>query len=56
MSVLECHRNDNIGNNHNNNDDDAIYRLGRTDKWACRNCKIRDDIHFMQIHNCSGKR
>ena len=35
---------------------DAIYRLGCADTWACKNCKIKDDIHFMHIHDCSGKR
>jgi hypothetical protein len=35
---------------------DAIYRLGDTDTWACKNCKIKADKHFMQIHGCSGKR
>ena len=35
---------------------DAIYRLGYTATWACRNCKIKADKHFMQIHKCSGKK
>jgi hypothetical protein len=35
---------------------DAIYRLGHTDIWACKNCKIKADKHFMQKHNCSGKK
>ena len=34
----------------------AIYRLGHTATWACRNCKIKADKHFMKKHNCSGKR
>ena len=34
----------------------AVYRLGGTDTWACRNCKIKADKHFMQIHDCSGKK
>ena len=34
----------------------AVYRLGHTDIWVCRNCKIKADKHFMQIHDCSGKR
>jgi hypothetical protein len=34
----------------------VVYRLGRTDIWACKNCKIKADKHFMQIHDCSGKR
>jgi hypothetical protein len=32
----------------------TIYCL-HTDTWACRNCKIKDGIYFMQKHNCSGK-
>jgi hypothetical protein len=32
----------------------AIYRLGHTATWAYRNCKIKADIWFMQIHDCSG--
>ena len=34
----------------------AIYRLGHTATWACRNCKIKADKWFMQIHACSGKK
>ena len=34
----------------------TIYRLGHTDSWACKNCKIKDDKHFIQIHDCSGKK
>ena len=34
----------------------TVYRLGHTATWACRNCKIKADKWFMQIHNCSGKR
>jgi hypothetical protein len=34
----------------------SIYRIGNTDNWACKNCKQRDDIWFMQKHPCSGKR
>ena len=34
----------------------AVYRLCYTDTWACRNCKIKADKHFMHIHDCSGKR
>ena len=33
----------------------AIYRLGGTDTWGCKNCKIKADKHFIQIHDCSGK-
>jgi hypothetical protein len=31
-----------------------IYRLGHSDKWACKNCKIIDDGWFMRVHNCRG--
>jgi hypothetical protein len=34
----------------------AVYRLGGTDTWACRNCKIKADKWFMQIHDCSRKK
>ena len=36
--------------------DVAIYRLGHSDIWVCKNCKIKADKHFMQIHDCSGKK
>jgi hypothetical protein len=36
--------------------DNAVYRLGGTDTWACKNCKIKADKWFMQKHNCSGKK
>lgn len=29
-----------------------IYRIGKTDIWSCRNCKLKDDIHFMLKHPC----
>jgi hypothetical protein len=31
-----------------------IHRLGRSDTWACRDCKQKGDRHFMKVHNCSG--
>jgi len=31
----------------------AIYRIGNTDTWACKNCKQKDDIWYMKQHNCS---
>lgn len=31
-----------------------IHRIGHTDKWECEECSIRDDIHFMKDHACSG--
>jgi hypothetical protein len=32
----------------------SIYRLGQTDTWGCRNCKIKDDKWGMQKYPCSG--
>jgi hypothetical protein len=32
----------------------SIYRLGRTDTWACKNCRQKGDIHFMKQHYCKG--
>jgi hypothetical protein len=29
---------------------DSIYRLGHSDKWACKNCNIRDDKWCMVKH------
>jgi hypothetical protein len=34
----------------------AVYRLGHSDTWACKNCKIKADKHFMHIHDWSGKK
>lgn len=31
-----------------------IYRVGRTDTWACRCCKNRGDKWYMRQHPCSG--
>jgi hypothetical protein len=33
---------------------DSIYRLGHSDKWACKNCNIRDDKWYMIKHHCKG--
>jgi hypothetical protein len=33
-----------------------IYRVGRTDRWACKYCKISADRQFMSIHRCSKSR
>jgi hypothetical protein len=33
-----------------------IYRLGRSDTWACENCKQRGDGHFMKEHLCKGEK
>jgi hypothetical protein len=32
----------------------SIYRLGRSDTWACKNCKLTGDRHFMKVHYCRG--
>lgn len=32
----------------------SIYRIGKTDTWACEKCNVRDDIWFMQQHPCRG--
>ena len=32
----------------------SMYRIGKTDIWGCNNCKMRDDIWFMQKHPCRG--
>jgi hypothetical protein len=31
----------------------SVYRL-YGDTWGCRNCNLRDDIHFMKLHVCRG--
>lgn len=31
-----------------------IYRIRRTDIWACKNCKIKDDIWFMKEPPCNN--
>jgi hypothetical protein len=31
-----------------------IYRLGNSDTWACKECKVKDDRHFMKQHPCKG--
>jgi hypothetical protein len=33
---------------------DMIYRLGSTDLWACKHCKLRGDTWFMKKHLCKG--
>lgn len=33
---------------------DKIYRLGSTDNWACKNCKMKGDTWFMKKHFCKG--
>jgi hypothetical protein len=32
----------------------SIYRIGNTDKWGCRTCRIKDYKWAMQDHICSG--
>lgn len=32
----------------------AIHRKGYTDIWACDNCILTGDRHFMKVHICSG--
>jgi hypothetical protein len=34
----------------------TIFRLGRSDTFACHNCKNKGDKWFMQTHDCSGKK
>jgi hypothetical protein len=33
---------------------ESIYRIGQSDRWGCKHCKIKDDIWFMEKHKCSG--
>lgn len=39
----------------NENNHDTIYRLGRSDQFACQKCKMRGDVHEMRVHECNGK-
>jgi hypothetical protein len=32
----------------------SIYRLGHSDKWACKNCNLRDDKWGMIKHSCKA--
>ena len=32
----------------------SIYRLGRSDIFACHNCRQKGDKWFMQKHYCKG--
>ena len=34
---------------------DRIYRVGSTDNWACKYCKLKGDIWFMKKHICKGQ-
>lgn len=34
---------------------DRIYRVGSTDNWACKYCKLKGDIWFMKKHICNGQ-
>lgn len=31
-----------------------IFRIGRTDRWGCKECKVTGDKWFMQGHQCKG--
>jgi len=31
-----------------------IHRIGHSDRFYCEDCSLRDDIHFMRDHDCSG--
>jgi hypothetical protein len=33
----------------------TIYRLGHSDNFACKNCKVRGDKFFMETHVCRGE-
>jgi hypothetical protein len=33
---------------------ESIFRIGHSDTWGCKHCKIKDDRWFMEKHNCSG--
>ena len=33
---------------------ESIFRIGQSDRWGCKYCKIKDDIWFMEKHKCSG--
>lgn len=32
-----------------------IHRLGRSDTFACKDCKLKGDIWFMKQHLCKGQ-
>ena len=33
---------------------ESLYRLGHSDTWGCKNCKLTGDKWFMQVHDCKG--
>jgi hypothetical protein len=46
-----------VSNTTRNRQDDLqksakIFRLGRSDTWACENCKQKGDVHYMREHLC----
>ena len=41
-----------INSNVINANSTLTYRIGRTDIFACQNCKQRGDIWYMQQHTC----
>jgi hypothetical protein len=32
-----------------------IFRLGRSDIWACERCRQKGDLHYMRQHLCRGE-
>lgn len=34
----------------------SIYRIGETDLWLCKNCKIKGDKWYMMKHPCQGNK
>ena len=34
------------------NRSNTIYRIGRSDNWACKNCRLKGDKWFMRQHLC----
>jgi len=31
-----------------------MFRIGNSDIWACKECKVKDDKWFMKQHQCKG--
>ena len=34
----------------------TVYRIGRSDNFACKNCNVRGDRFFMETHSCRGSK
>ena len=34
---------------------ETIYRIGRSDNFGCKNCKVRGDRFFMEAHVCRAQ-